>query len=316
MLTFGILGGVGTSLIFTPAVSSLGHWFYVGRANATGIAAAGGSTGGVIFPLMLQQLFPSVGWGWSLRILGFIFLILLIIANLTIRSRLPPKPGGTVIPNFRIFRDPAFALCTLGTYFLEWGLFIPITYLTSYALSTNALTPALSYQVVAIFNAGSVFGRWLPGYVADKIGRYNTMLLAIALCMSTSFALFLPATVISANHNAGTATYANYSTLITGLLVTYSALMGFASGSNISLTPVCVGMLCETEEYGRYYATCYTIVSFGTLTGVPIAGAIIEACGGDYWGVAVWTGLCYVLALVCFGAVRVAKVGWGWSRVY
>lgn len=60
MIVFGVLGGVGTSLIFTPAVSAIGHWFYVKRANATGIAAAGGSVGGIIFPLMLQQLFPQV----------------------------------------------------------------------------------------------------------------------------------------------------------------------------------------------------------------------------------------------------------------
>ena len=29
MLVFGVLGGVGTSLIFTPAISAIGHWFYV-----------------------------------------------------------------------------------------------------------------------------------------------------------------------------------------------------------------------------------------------------------------------------------------------
>ena len=34
-------------------------------------------------------------------------------------------------------------------------------------------------------------------------------------------------------------------------------------GSNISLTPVCVGQLCDTEVFGRWYATCYTIVSIG-----------------------------------------------------
>jgi hypothetical protein len=47
------------------------------------------------------------------------------------------------------------------------------------------------------------------------------------------------------------------------LLVIYALLFGFSSGSNISLTPVCVGQLCKTENYGRYYATAYTIVSFG-----------------------------------------------------
>lgn len=118
MLVFGLLGGVGTSLIFTPSVSAIGHWFNVKRANATGIAAAGGSVGGVLFPLMLQKLFTNLGWAWGLRIQGFIFLILVIIANLLIRSRLPPKVGGSVMPDFKILRSPALALVTAGTYFV------------------------------------------------------------------------------------------------------------------------------------------------------------------------------------------------------
>ena len=120
IIVLGILGGIGTSLIFTPAVSAIGHFFMLKRANATGIAAAGGSLGGIIFPLMLQNLFPKVGWAWALRIQGFIFILLLALANLLIKSRLPPRPGGSVLPDFRIFRQPAFAIVTIGTYFLEW----------------------------------------------------------------------------------------------------------------------------------------------------------------------------------------------------
>ena len=309
MIVFGVLGGVGTSLIFTPAVSAIGHWFYVKRANATGIAAAGGSVGGIIFPLMLQQLFPQVGWAWSSRVLGFIFIGLLAMANLLIRSRLPPKPGGSVLPDFTIFRDIPFLMCTLGTFFLEYGLFVPITYLASYTLRTGATSDAFAYQIIAIFNAGSSLGRWLPGYFADFLGRYNTMLVMVAFCMLSSAALWLPATILS--EDSGTS-----SAVIEGLLITYCVIMGFASGSNISLTPVCVGMLCDTQEYGRYYATCYTIVSFGTLTGIPICGAIISATDGAYWGVALWTALCYVLAFACFATTRVLKVGWKINAFY
>jgi MFS family permease len=75
MLVFGVLGGLGTSLIFTPAFAAVGHFFLEGRGNATGIAAAGGSVGGVIFPLALQHLFPSVGFAWATRIMGFIFVV-------------------------------------------------------------------------------------------------------------------------------------------------------------------------------------------------------------------------------------------------
>ncbi|KAK3117170.1 hypothetical protein LTR53_001749 [Teratosphaeriaceae sp. CCFEE 6253] len=309
LVVFGVLGGIGTSLIFTPSVSAIGHFFMLKRANATGIAAAGGSLGGIIFPLMLQSLFPKVGWAWAIRIQGFIFILLLAVANLFIKSRLPPRAGGSVLPDFRIFRQPAFAIVTVGTYFLEWGLFVPITYLTSYSLASGAMSSTFAYQIIAIFNTGSCLGRWAPGYMADRWGRYNTMVATILGCMLTTLALWLPATILSSSTPVPTAT-------IKGLTITYAVLMGFASGSNISLTPVCVSMLCDTEEYGRYYATCYTIVSFGTLTGVPIAGAIIAACGGAYWGVALFTGLCYVGAGASFLAVRVMKVGWKLNVMY
>ncbi|KAL1304531.1 hypothetical protein AAFC00_003513 [Neodothiora populina] len=310
MLNFGILGGMGTSLLFTPAISSLGHFFLEGRGNATGIAAAGGSLGGVVFPLMLQKLLPEVGWGWSCRILGFLYLGLLIPANLLVRSRLPPKPGGSVLPDFKIFRDSAFAWTTAGVFFAEWGLFLPISYLTSYSLSSGAMDQRFAYNLIAIFNAGSCLGRWAPGFLADKFGRFNTMIMAIIICCVSTLAFWLPATVLSEAGGHGS------HRSILALTVTFSVLFGFASGSNISLTPVCVGQLCDTEEYGRYYATCYTLVSFGTLTGLPIGGAVLAACDGSYWGLVLFTGLCYLISFFAFSIVRLSKVGWKLTRVY
>ncbi|EME46321.1 hypothetical protein DOTSEDRAFT_42850 [Dothistroma septosporum NZE10] len=310
MIVFGILGGTGTALVFTPAIASIGHFFYVKRGNATGLAAMGGAIGGIIFPLMLQDLFPKVGWGWATRIQGFVFLGLLLACNLLIRSRLPPKDNASILPDFRILRNVDFALVTVGTYFMEWGLFAPISYVTAYSLSSGAMSSTFAYQIIAIFNAGSALGRWLPGLLADKVGRFNAMLLALLLCMSSSLALWLPATVISGSSDHG------QNNVVFGLTVTFCVLFGFGSGSNISLTPVCVGMLCKTEEYGRYYSTCYCIVAVGTLTGIPIAGALIEVCDGAYWGVALFTGLCYIIALAAFVAVRVMKVGWRLSAKF
>lgn len=193
---------------------------------------------------------------------------------------------------------------------MEWGLFTPIAYLTIYAVQSGAFSQAFAFQIVAIFNAGSSIGRWAPGYLADKFGRYNCMIVALSMCMITSFAFWLPAAVLSDGYHPGS------NGAIVGLTILYSILMGFASGSNISLTPVCVSMLCDTEEYGRYYATCYTIVSLGTLTGTPIAGAIVSASGGAFWGISIWTGINYVLALTCFAAVRVLSVGWSVRKFY
>lgn len=120
IIVFGILAGVGTALIFTPTIAAVGHFFYEKRGNATGVAAMGGAIGGIVFPLMLQNLFPKVGWGWATRIQGFVFVVLLVLANLLVRSRLPPKPNQSIMPDFMIFRQLNFALVTAGTFFMEW----------------------------------------------------------------------------------------------------------------------------------------------------------------------------------------------------
>ncbi|KAF2751333.1 MFS monocarboxylate transporter-like protein [Sporormia fimetaria CBS 119925] len=305
IIVFGVLGGVGSSLLFTPAFAAVGHFFFEKRANSTGIAAAGGSFGGIIFPLMLQRMLPQVGFAWATRILGFIVIFCCVIACLLIKSRLPRKPGQSVMPDFTIFRNFSYLLLTLGIFFMEWGLFIPITYLTSFAASSGSMSGEFSYQLIAIFNAGSCIGRWAPGYAADKLGRFNSMIAMLALCAATTVTFWLPAAIIAPDSASG-----NNATVVKTLTIVYAVIFGFASGSNISLVPVCVGQLCETNQYGRYYATCYTVVSFATLTGIPIAGKIIETTGGEYWGTVIWTLCCYAMSLGCFVWSRTCLVGW------
>jgi MFS family permease len=301
MITVGILPGLGTSLIFTPCFGAVGHYFNERRAFATGFAAMGGSIGGIIFPLMLQRLFLQLGFAWATRVLALIFLILCGLSVLLVRSRLLPKPGSSLLPDMLIFRQPAFALTTVGVFCNEWALFIPVAYIASYivATSTAGADSSLPFALVAGLNAGSTIGRVLPGLAADKLGRFNCMIVMLLLCIATTLGLWVPAAVLSGSL-----------TDIKLLSILYVALFGIASGSNISLTPVCIGQLCEIEEYGRYYATCFSMVSIGSLTGIPIAGALLQACGGRYYGMALFTGLCYIVSFVAFSAARWCKVGW------
>ncbi|KAL3472213.1 major facilitator superfamily domain-containing protein [Aspergillus californicus] len=293
ILSIGVAGGLGTSLIFTPAISAIGHYFNERRGVATGIAATGGSVGGVVFPLLLESLLPKIGWGWATRVIALICLVLLIGACLLVDSRLPSKPASkeNVLPDFRIFRDLKLTLTTAGIFFIEWGLFIPISYISSYALA-HGTSETLSYQMLAFLNVGSVLGRAIPGFFADQSGRFNTLIITVALCLVCNACLWLP---------AGDSV---------PVIIVYCVIFGFASGSNISLTPVCISQLCKIENYGRYYATAYTIVSFGTLTGMPIAGEILARCDGNYWGLITYTICCYAAGLVCVTAAKLVHVGW------
>jgi len=307
ILTIGILCGVGSSLIFTPAISSVGHFFLARRALATGIAACGGATGGIVFPLMLNNLLPRIGWAWATRVLALICLILgltsifLVKANV-LYSSAPSRGLSQYLPDLRILRRSSFAWTTAGVFFMEWGLFIPIAYIASFALERGAVDEHFAPILVTLLNTGSAFGRFVPGFFADRIGRFNSMILLLIFCGVAALGLWLPATLVSTPAT------------VKAMTISFALLFGFASGANISLTPVCVGQLCKTDEYGRYYATCYTLVSFGTLTGIPIAGMLLKVCGGGYLGVVIFTSACYVLGTLAFTAGRAAEVGWGLKR--
>lgn len=287
MGVLGVLAGVATSLIYTPAIATPGHYFAVRRGRATGLVATGGSAGGIVLPLMLTALFRRVGWAWATRAMALVTGVPMVVGCLLMKSRLPRRSlvltertkvktaeeqakgdantagdgneqacgsgGGRVrapvslrdvLPDLRILRRPIFAITTAGIFFVEWGLFIALTYICSYA-TAHGLSDGMSALMLALINVGSSFGRAIPGFVADYIGRFNTMICTVVLCAVSVFALWLPAGGSLA------------------LLIVFTLVFGFASGSNISLAAVCVGQVCSTEEYGRYYSTAYMLVSLG-----------------------------------------------------
>lgn len=252
---------------------------------------------------MLTSLFTSASFAWATRGLGFILIFLLISANLLVRSRLARKPINrtSLLPHPTIFKDTTFLIMTVALFFIEWGLFSTQGYLVSFALA-NGIRPALSYQLIVIMNAGSFFGRWAPGLLADKIGRFNTIILMISLCLITTIGLWLPAALVSSSSSTQS------------LLICFALLFGFSSGSNITLAPVCAGQLCKTEDYGRYFATCYTMVGVGTLVGIPIAGEILIKSCGSYVGLILFGGACYATGLFFFVWARVRVVGWGLGK--
>ncbi|KAK3330980.1 riboflavin transporter MCH5 [Apodospora peruviana] len=291
LLAFGILSGVASSLLFTPSIAAVGHFFKARRGFATGIATTAGSFGGIVFPLMLQRLISTVGWPWAIRTLAFICLAVTIVSNFLIRSRLPPAKDASPHPDIRIFANKAFAWTTCAVFLLEFALFIPLTYISSYARS-KGFSDDFAVNILSILNTGSVFGRVLPGWYADRIGPFNANMISVVVTAVACFAVWLPA--------GGTKP---------GIVI-FALIFGFTSGSNISLIPVAIGRLCRTQNYGRYYATCYTLVSVAVLIGIPIAGKIVDSNDGEYWGLIVTTGVVYVASFAAFVAAKVAVVGW------
>ncbi|KAK7966302.1 uncharacterized protein PG986_000579 [Apiospora aurea] len=300
MLTYAVLAGIGGALLNVPAYGAIAHFFKARRGFATGIAATAGSVGGIAFPLLMQGLLPKVGFAWTTRIIGFILLGLSIPANVLIHTRLPPSDKVvSVLPDFTIFRDPKFTLSCAGIWFMEWGIFIPLTFIVSYAADYGHEANS-SYTLLALLNVGSFFGRFVPGFFADRIGRFNVIVMTIALCVITILAFWLPARDSWP------------------LLIVFVLTFGFASGSNLGLYPVCLGQLCDSRSYGRFFSTALMVASFGTLTSLPIGGALRDLGSTEtgWKAVIIFSALSYTIAMSCYFGARVLAVGWGLKKIF
>ncbi|OAA45070.1 Major facilitator superfamily domain, general substrate transporter [Metarhizium rileyi] len=298
ILSFGVLCGVGTSLLFTPCIASVGHWFRRRRGFATGMASTAGGIGGIIFPLMLTSLFDQIGYGWATRVLALVCLVGGVIGIVLVRSRLPPAPNATAHPDFRIFKQVPYTLTAIGIFLLEFSLFIPLAYISTYA-QHKGFSEQFAFHLLPIMNAGSVVGRALPGYYADVVGPFNVCLFSVILSLAACLCVWLPL----GHTTAG--------------IIVFSVLFGFGSGTSISIAPVCIGRMCKTQQYGRYYATTYTVVSFACLIGIPIGGSIVGASGGDYKNLIIFTGAIYVGSAAFLMAAKTAHLGMkNWLAAY
>ncbi|KAF2021538.1 MFS general substrate transporter [Aaosphaeria arxii CBS 175.79] len=296
MLCVGLLGGVAGAALTTTSLAAVAHWFKARRGLTQGIAMMGSSCGGLTIPLILRFTLPHYGYTWSIRILGFIFVVCFAIGNVLIKPRIPPSTvtKKKSIISLSIFGDLRFSLFTISVFGFEVVLFGALGILPTYATLSASFPPSTGFYLISVLNGVSCLGRILPGYAADKLGRFNTLLIMSIVTLIFMLVLWLP-----------------FGTTSLPSLYAFASLFGFGTGSWMALTPVCVGQLCRAEEFGRYYGSMYFIASLATLVCIPISGELVEVVGPQ----AMVGFFCVVLglSLVAFVFSRWACLGRRWT---
>jgi hypothetical protein len=80
---------------------------------ASGITFVGSSVGGIVFPLVLKTTLTKMSWAWAIRILALIVGGLMVIGNVCIKGRLPPRKNGGAV-DLKCFMDARFNWATVG----------------------------------------------------------------------------------------------------------------------------------------------------------------------------------------------------------
>ncbi len=289
MLAQGVLTGFAMSLLQVPAFAAVAQYFNKKRAAALGVVVSGSSIGGVIFPIALSKMLngSTLGFGWSVRVMGFLVMPLLAFSSFAVAPRLPPRKTNFFIG--KAFKEPRFLMLVASGFCCFLGMFVPLFFIPSYAVSRGMEATLASY-LLAVVNAASTFGRIVPGILADKFGKLNVFAIGgiltgiIGLCMNTA---------------VGTA----------GLVV-YSIAFGFSSGTIVSGASAALSMCTDDlQSLGTYMGMGMALAAMASLVGPPVSGALLEKYGG-YLQATIFSGvICLFGGVLAFLSKLTTKEG-------
>jgi MFS family permease len=294
MLAQGVLGGISMGMTMAPCMAATGQYFNKKRGAALGLAISGSSIGGVVFPIALSKLLSheNLGFGWTIRILGFIMTALILPACLAIRARLPPRKGKLFLP--AAFKEKQYVALIAAVSLMIFGMFMPFFYLPTFALS-KGMSVRLSSYLPAILNGVSFFGRVIPGVLGDKLGRLNALSLAgistgiLILCMQ------------ALKNNAG--------------IIIFAVFYGFCSGAIVSGMSTCIAQIPSSpSDIGTYLGMGMAVVSIPILIGPPIDGVLVSHYGG-YDEVAIFSGIFVLLGGIGIIGVKATTERGIWGKI-
>ena len=203
------------------------------------------------------------------------------------KSPSPPKKSRSLLQLSAFLTFP-YTLHTFGVMLAFMGLYFPLFYIQSFALKTLTINEDLAFYLLAILNAGSVFGRVVPNFVADKIGPLNM------LVPCTVFSGILCLCWIRVRDLVGA--------------IVFCVLYGFFSGAFVSLIPAVIAKLTpDLSNIGTWMGMSLSIGAIGLLVGNPIAGALIREYNGSFIGAQCFCGIIILLGAFLIGMARQQK---------
>ncbi|KAJ5547729.1 hypothetical protein N7513_004963 [Penicillium frequentans] len=263
LLSQGFCEALGMGLIFTPALAIQSQWFLKRRGFVVGAVMSGQNVGGIIWPVMTDALLTRDGMslGWTLRIIGFMQLGLMIAATLLVRPRFPRTSKFDALPVRKYLTDKKTMMFTTGMMIMNLGIYIPWFYITSYAMQYGA-SESLAFYTAAILNGGAFLGCYALGIIADSgWGFYNSLTVTTFACGVVGFAW------IGAHQIGG--------------IIAWAVVYGILSGALQAIFSPCLSLLAPAPEViGSWNGIGITIVSFAVLGTGPIAGQLLSDEGG------------------------------------
>ncbi|MCG6919473.1 MAG: MFS transporter [Acidobacteria bacterium] len=263
----------------------LSRLFDQGRGKAMGFAYLGIGIGGMIVPLLAHALIEELGWRTALRALGVLIIVLAFPAAFFVREPKAEKrdstvPAGEPVSIISVLKRPAFYLLAVGSMASIGAIGGTIQNLKLFLALDKGMAQALVAQVLSLVLAGSIVGRILMGWLADRWPRKRVMLL-VYLIVAGAIPLLAVAPTTTSLKGAG-------------------FLFGVGLGGDYMIIPLMAADLFGLKVMGRLMGIVLTADGVAEAV-IPMAVATIRDHTGSYT-----MGFALLVALAAVGAVAVA----------
>lgn len=284
-LTYSVIGGIGTGLVYATCINMVGKWFPEKRGGRTGFVNGGFAYGAVPFIYLFSYLFNEHNFSLVLGLIGVYMLIVVGICGFLFRdppknwwpAEVDPLNWGKEPKSERSLRmnppavkqyGPIEAIKT-GQLPLMWLCLTIIAGVSLFgigyqvpfakAMGFGPLVAASSAGLLSVVNG---VGRGVVGWMSDMVGRKQALIIVLVVEGIAQFGLLWSGT----GHQEA-------------LFLAFAFLSGFGGGAFYNmfaaLTPDYFGENNNATNYGLVYSA--KLVS--GIIGLGVGSSVIKALG-------------------------------------
>jgi oxalate/formate antiporter len=311
-LTYGLLGGIGTGIVYVGVIGHMVQWFPDKRGLATGLVAAGYGIGALLTTFPIATVLRESTYQDALVRFGLIFAAVGLVAAQGLKRpdaawqiawNQRSRAAGTPVTASSVDLSPTEMLGTR----VFWLMFVMMTMMSTTGLMVisqmGAFTRDFGMADVLVFGLPVLplalsldritngATRPLFGWISDRFGRENTMLIAFGL-EGTAMALWL----LTRQNPV--------------LFVILSGIVFFGWGEIFSLFPSTLTDTFGTKHATANYGCLYMAQGIGSVLGGPVAALLHEATGSWMPVFGVIIVMDYLTAALAIGALKPMRRRW------
>ena len=279
-LFFSGIAGLGNGFLYNTIVAVVIKWFPDRRGFANGICIGAIGMSSIIFAPLGNMLIEVFDVQSAFRIVGIIWIVIYLVFSNLLQTpppnwapasrnvepsaiAAPAKNAAINQPNFsagQMVRTPLF-YCLFFAYMASVTSGLMITgHASNIGQELANLSAGEGAIMVAILAVGSTIGRFGFGSISDYIGRFNTLIIALALNALVMFFVMPIATSF-------------------GIFLASVCIVGACFGGVLTVVPAIVGDAFGSANFGQNYSFVYAGYTTASFIGPLAAATAIETAG-------------------------------------